>query len=261
MLVKAILFDLDDTVIWDKKSVQEAFEATCLLAKSRYGVDPEALEIAVRREALKRYSSYDSFEFTKRIGINPIEALWATFNEGNHHYFRYLEKIAPSYRMGAWTAGLRELGVDDPPFGERLGEMFQAERRSRPILYHDTLTVLDALKGKYRLLLLTNGAPDLQKEKIAGFPGLADYFDEIVISGDYGVGKPDVTIFEHCLKLLSVKKEEAIMIGDNLMTDILGAKTIGIKSIWINRMQTERTETVFADYEGEELSDILTNLS
>jgi putative hydrolase of the HAD superfamily len=261
ILIKAILFDLDDTVIWDKKSVQEAFSATCLLAKQRYGIEPLALENAVRREALRLYSSYPSYPFTKQIGINPIEALWATFNEGNHDCFRFLEKMAPTYRRQSWTNALHELGVNDSQFGEQLAEIFQTERRNRPILFHDSISVLNSLIGNYKLMLLTNGAPDLQKEKMAGFPGLADYFDEIVISGDFGAGKPDRAIFEHSLKLLSVKKEEAIMIGDNLLTDILGANRIGMKSIWVNRKKVERDEAIEPDFEIGDLSEMITILS
>lgn len=84
-------------------------------------------------------------------------------------------------------------------------------------------------------MLLTNGDPSLQKEKLAGVPELAPYFNEIVISGAFGKGKPDVSIFEHCLKLMNIEKDDAIMVGDNLNTDILGASRAGIKTVWINR--------------------------
>ena len=74
-------------------------------------------------------------------------------------------------------------------------------------MYDETFAVLDKLKGVYELLLLTNGDPSLQKEKLAGVPELAPYFNEIVISGAFGKGKPDASIFEHCLGLLNLKKK------------------------------------------------------
>ena len=77
------------------------------------------------------------------------------------------------------------------------------------------------LKGKYKLLLLTNGSPDLQNTKLEITPELVPYFDQIVISGAFGKGKPDPSIFEHALSLLEIDKEEALMVGDNLMTDII----------------------------------------
>ena len=104
--------------------------------------------------------------------------------------------------------------------------------------------MLDELKGKYKLLLLTNGSPDLQNTKLTITPELVPYFDEIVISGDFGRGKPDPTIFEHALERMGLNKDEAIMVGDNLMTDVLGASRAGIKTVWINRHDKERNEVV-----------------
>lgn len=83
--------------------------------------------------------------------------------------------------------------------------------------------------------MLTNGDPSLQKEKLAGVPELAPYFNEIVISGEFGKGKPDPSIFEHCLSLLGMTKDDAVMVGDNLNTDILGASRAGIQTVWVNR--------------------------
>ena len=137
-----------------------------------------------------------------------------------------------------------------------LAEKFPEERRRYPFVYDDSYPVLDQLKGKYKLLLLTNGSPDLQNTKLDITPELVPYFDEIIISGAFGRGKPDPSIFEHALSLLDVKKENAIMVGDNLMTDILGAKRAGIKSVWINRHDKDRNE-VIPDYEISSLSELL----
>ena len=136
------------------------------------------------------------------IGINPFEGLWANFTQGEDENFRKLEKLAPGYRTESWTRGLAALGIEDRELGYKLGEMFAAERRSRPYVYEETFRVLDALKGKYKLLLLTNGSPDLQKEKLAGVPEIAPYFDHIVISGEFGQGKPATAIFNYALGLL-----------------------------------------------------------
>ena len=142
---------------------------------------------------------------------------------------------------------------------DSLAERFPEERRRNPFVYEDSFSVLDQLKGNYKLLLLTNGSPDLQNTKLDITPELVPYFDEIVISGAFGRGKPDPTIFEHALSLLNIEKEEALMVGDNLMTDILGAKRAGIKSVWINRHDKERNE-VIPDYEIKHLSELFTIL-
>lgn len=253
-MLKAIFFDLDDTLLWDQKSVQEAFAATCQIAKDRYGVDPKQLEEAVREAARNLYSSYEIFPFTQMIGINPFEGLWGNFLDEQED-FRKMKEMVPGYRKDAWTNGLKALGIDNPEFGHELAERFPVERRGLPFVYDDTFQTLDALKGKYKLLLLTNGSPDLQNTKLEITPELVPYFDQIVISGDFGRGKPDPTLFEFALSRLSLNKDEVIMVGDNLMTDILGAKRAGIKSVWLNRHQKERNEIV-PTYEIRSLEEL-----
>jgi putative hydrolase of the HAD superfamily len=253
-MIRAIFFDLDDTLLWDQKSVEEAFLATCKVAEERFGVDLNLLEEAVREAARQLYSSYETFEFTQMIGINPFEGLWGNFLDENED-FKKLKNIVPSYRQEAWTLGLKKLGVDEPDFGAELGERFPQERRKTPVVYEDTFEVLDKLKDHYQLLLLTNGSPDLQHTKLSLSPKLIPYFDHIVVSGDFGKGKPDPSIFEHAQLRLSLHKEEILMVGDNLMTDILGANRAGIKSVWINRHQKERNE-VIPTYEIQHLREL-----
>lgn len=257
LTIKAVLFDLDDTLLWDERSVKEAFKETCLEAAKSYELDVEALEEAVRNEARKLYASYDTYSFTLDIGINPFEGLWANFNDQQPEPFRRLHQIAPEYRAASWTNGLKVLGIDDAILGKRLGEYFAAVRRTKPFVYDDTFEVLDQLKGKYKLLLLTNGSPDLQREKLAGVPNLAPYFDHIVISGGFGQGKPAPAIFEHCMSLLGISAEEGIMVGDKLTTDIKGAVGVGMKAVWLNRHQLSRNEDIVPDYEVHSLRELL----
>ncbi|EGG31054.1 hypothetical protein HMPREF9412_4088 [Paenibacillus sp. HGF5] len=73
MPIAAVLFDLDDTLLWDERSVEEAFEVTCQAGAAETAVDAGALLAAVREEARALYESYDTFAFTKMIGINPFE--------------------------------------------------------------------------------------------------------------------------------------------------------------------------------------------
>lgn len=258
MSLRAVMFDLDDTLLWDERSVKESFEATCQAAAERYPqIDAEKLEASVRTEARSLYEAFETFPFTKRIGINPFEAMWANFTEGEHESFRKLQALAPGYRKEAWTKGLLAQGVDDAGLGAELAERFPSERRSRPLPYEETFEVLDALKGKVKLLLLTNGAPDLQKEKIAGIPQLAGYFDHIIISGNFGDGKPAEGIFRHAVELLDIEPSEGLMVGDKLTTDILGSCGIGMSNVWINAHGITRTDEIIPTYEISRLRELL----
>jgi len=256
--IKAVLFDLDDTLLWDERSVEEAFQATCARASEKVpGLDPVKLEAEVRREARALYESYETYPFTKMIGINPFEAFWAHFSGGEQEEFRKLQQLAPGYRVEAWTRGLKAVGVDDPSLGEELAQLFPKERRARPYVYEETFRILDALQGHYKLLLLTNGAPDLQQEKLDGVPKLEAYFDHIVISGVHGVGKPAESIFHHAMELLGIDASEGIMVGDKLTTDILGSNRVGMINAWLNRHGITRTDEIVPKHEVKDLNELL----
>ncbi|QDP42009.1 HAD family hydrolase [Radiobacillus deserti] len=253
-MIKAVFLDLDDTLLWDKKSVQVAFHKTCTLAEERLGIDAKQLESAVRAEAIKLYQSYSFYPFTKKIGINPFEGLWGTFEDQKDEFIT-MNKIIPQYQQDAWINGLRALGIDNPYFGKELAKTFPKMRKASPFLYEDSLDVLDKLQADYRLLLVTNGSPQLQKTKLTITPELAPYFEHILISGDFGIGKPDPSIFKHALELVSLSPDEVIMVGDNLLTDILGASKSQIKSVWINREENE-LHTVAPTYQIHSLSEL-----
>ena len=87
-MIKALFFDLDDTLLWDKKSVATAFQKTCEQLAETYDVDPYELEEAVRAEARSLYATYETYEFTKMIGINPFEGLWGTFDDAGKAFRR-----------------------------------------------------------------------------------------------------------------------------------------------------------------------------
>ena len=111
---------------------------------------------------------------------------------------------------------------------------FRQNRRKRHIVYDDVKPVLEALSRVFRLGLLSNGVPDVQREKIEG-SGIGEYFVEIIISGEVGFGKPDPRIFRTMLDRLGAQPEEAAMVGNSLRSDIEGAQAVGMKTVWLNR--------------------------
>lgn len=251
-MLKTICFDLDDTLLWDKKSIQTAFDRTC---ESVTGIDASALEEAVRFAAKKLYPSYPTYEHTQMIGINPFEGLWGTFDDPGEA-FQKMKTTIPEYQFNTWKHGLNALGIDDDALAKSLSERFILERMKHPFTYEETFDVLDELKDDYTLLLLTNGAPSLQRLKLEITPEITERFDHIVISGEFGRGKPDPAIFEYALSLADTNKAEAIMIGDNLNTDILGSNRLGMKNIWINH-HNQTAKDVQPTYEVTRLKEVL----
>ena len=258
-LVTTIIFDLDDTLLWDKKSIQTAFDKTCAYAATKYdALEPEAFEEAARAIAREIYQEYETYDNTVKIGINPFEGLWGIFNDEGE-MFQKMFQLMPDYQQRVWTLALKEFNIDDAAFGEELAKRFREERLQAPTLYKDTFDVLDTFKEKgYRMIMLTNGSPSLQNTKLELTPELVPYFEHIVISGDFGIGKPDASIFEHVLEIADITADEALMVGDNLMTDILGSSRVNMRNVWINRDDAEMTAEVAPTYEVKSLTELVT---
>lgn len=105
--------------------------------------------------------------------------------------------------------------------------------RENAVEFPDTLPMLNSLKEKgYKVALITNGHHDLQYRKL-DLLGLRYVFDEIIVSGDVSVEKPDKEIFLIMAEKLGVKPSEMIYVGDHPVNDIKGAKSAGCKTIWM----------------------------
>lgn len=233
MPIAAILFDLDETLMPDESAVEEALLATGELARERHGVDPQALQQSVREHAGQLWRASPTIDYCRAIGISSWEGLWGRF-EGDGPELTALREWAPTYRRETWARALAQHSVNDPALAEQLAARFQEERGARLIVFPDARPALEDLRQTHRLALLTNGPPDLQREKIEG-ADLARYFEVITISGEEGIGKPDERIFALTLERLAVPPRAAVMIGDSLRRDIAGAQGVGLKAIWVNR--------------------------
>lgn len=249
--ITTLIFDLDDTLVVEEASAEAALLQTSELARLRYGIEPRALLASVRRACRLLWHRAPVRAYCVEIGVSSWEALWARFESSNEN-MRILNGWAPHYRRDSWTHALAEHGVDDVEFAGELAETFPVHRRKLHIVYDDVRPALDRFRQRYRLGLLTNGASDLQREKIAG-AGIAGWFDQIVISGDLGFGKPDPRIYRETLSRLGVSAGQAIMIGNSLHSDIQGAQQAGLRAVWVNRSGAAREDGIVPDWEVPDL--------
>ncbi len=97
--------------------------------------------------------------------------------------------------------------------------------------------LLTSLSQQYELRLLTNGSAEMQQQKIDR-AGLADFFSQIIISGEFGVDKPDPAIFNHAIN--GYAAQQCMMIGDDAMRDIAPAHRLGLKTVWITQHHDDR---------------------
>jgi putative hydrolase of the HAD superfamily len=235
MKIRAVLFDLDETLIEEESSNDASALAACEIASARHGVDCARLFTAMRQRSGELWRAGPTFDYCREIGISSREGLWGSFT-GDDPTLSRLREWSVDYKIRAWTDALRDLEIDDDALAVELAQFFERDRRTRHVLFPESLQVLAELKKDYELAMITNGAIDIQRDKIHG-ANLADFFNPIIISGEVGSGKPNPKLFQIALETLAVTPDQTVMIGDSLTRDIAGARAVGIRTIWLNRFQ------------------------
>ena len=116
---------------------------------------------------------------------------------------------------------------------DRLSDQYIENLSSFNHLVPETMEILEYLKPKYRLHIITNGFQEIQEKKLEQ-ARISDYFDQVVNSEMAGVKKPNPKIFQLALQMADVDAQKSLMIGDNIEADILGAKAVGLHALHFN---------------------------
>jgi putative hydrolase of the HAD superfamily len=206
--VKALLVDLDDTLLDYSGGVDECWHHACEALAGPSGIDPATLVKAIVE--------------TRR---------WFWSDPGRH-------RLERADMLRAWTRitghALRALGRDDEALAAAIGQDFAERRWERMTLFPGVSGALEALRARgVPLALVTNGDATHQRRKITQHD-LERFFDVIVVEGEMGVGKPEEVVYRYALSKLRVKPEEAWMVGDNLEWDVLAPQRIGLRGIWVD---------------------------
>ena len=206
---EAILFDLDDTIITGDIGTEELWRDLCFrYAQHVEGLDGEILFSEVNKA---RIWYWDDPERHREKRLNLIKAR------------RELVDLAFS-----------KLGIQNEAVCNSLADSFSTLRQERIKLVPGSTGALSFIKENGVLMaLITNGASEFQRPKIERFD-LAKYFDYILVEGEFGAGKPDMSVFVYTLDKLGVTPDNAWMVGDDLKRDILGANEAGIFSVWVD---------------------------
>ena len=126
-------------------------------------------------------------------------------------------------------------------------------------LYPDTKMILEILSKKYKLGVIANQSLGT-KERLDNW-NIGKYFDVVVASAEAGCAKPDLKIFNLALEQAGCKPNDAVMIGDRLDNDIVPAKQIGMKTVWVRqgfaKYQIICNESEQPDFIIDSISNIL----
>lgn len=175
--------------------------------------------------------------------LYKIEKYYATFSEFSTIYFQNSYRLWDKYSKGEISKSELLKGRFSEPF-KTFGDVTENDLAKMNTDYLDCVVnigthvsgaeeILEYLKPKYKIVILSNGFTELQYKKIDA-TGLGGYFDKVILSDTVGVNKPHPDIFDFALNETGSKRDEVIMIGDNLQTDITGAYNSRIDQIWFN---------------------------
>jgi putative hydrolase of the HAD superfamily len=211
--LKAILLDLDDTIIDDSSNVETGWTMACLEAAAEApGLDAESLLANI---------------FTVRD--------WYWSNAERARQGRHDLRAASTWIV---EEALRQLGLEAVGLGATIANRYRDLREEGIALLPGTLEAIERFKGSgIALALLTNGSAAGQRAKLERFD-LAKHFDYVCIEGEFGCGKPDERVYCAALSALGCRPDEAWMVGDNIEWDVAAPMRLGLTGIWFDRFQT-----------------------
>lgn len=145
-------------------------------------------------------------------------------------------------------------GINDYPLSLEFSNQYVAESPKKGNLIPHAKEVLDYLSPKYPLYVITNGFEEIQSTKMQS-SGILDYFDGVITSARAGYQKPQREIFDFALRENGHAHHNSIMIGDNLLTDIAGARNASVDHVYFNPKRVAHSQEV--TYEIATLKELL----
>lgn len=220
--IRAISFDGDGT-LWDfERAMREALQHVLgELAE----VDPQA---AAMTSTDRMIEIRDSVAMEVKGSITSLEDI----------------------RLEAFRRTLEDIGRPDDALAHHLNQVYLKHRFEDMELYDDVLPVLEVLRTKYDIGLLSNGNSYPERT------GLSGVFRFVVFSQEHGIEKPDPRIFQIALQKAGCSKEQLLHVGDSLLNDIGGAIGAGIKCVWLNRARVVNSVGITADFDVASLWEL-----
>lgn len=221
-MIKTILFDLDDTIL-----------------------DFHKAEGIALRKALEQ------------MRLEPTDEVIARYSEINRLHWERLERgelTREQVLTQRFEMLFSEFGMECS--GEEMQKVYEKLLAVGHYFMPGAEELLETLYGTYHLYLVTNGTASVQDGRIAS-AGIARYFKEIFISQRIGFDKPQTAYFEYCFERIpDFSREETIIIGDSLTSDMLGGNNAGIHTCWYNPKKNARRADIPVEFEIAALDEV-----
>ncbi|MGE5630684.1 MAG: YjjG family noncanonical pyrimidine nucleotidase [Caulobacteraceae bacterium] len=224
MKYEIIMFDADDTLFDFKKSEKYAFENTMLEFDMEYD---------------------ENYHLKVYHGINT--AIWKEFEKGLITQEKL--KIERFKRLSdSLNAGFDEF---------EFAKSYMEHLSNASFLYDFSTELIERLHKDYKLIMITNGLTVVQEKRIKK-SAIAQYFEDIVISEEVKVSKPDSRIFELALNNIKhTDKSKVLIVGDSLTSDIQGGINSGIDTCWYNPNNIANQTGIKPTYEISNLAELI----
>lgn len=218
---KHIFFDLDET-LWDFKT--NSFE-TLTEVFENYRLNERGV---IKEEFFTRYYFYNNI-------------YWDLFRKG--------EISRENLRLIRFSKTLFEFDIPDESLAKEMSENYLQILPTKTKLHRDAIDLLNYLRSKYALHIITNGFEEVQYKKIR-HSGLDGYFRYVITSEMAGCQKPSRAIFKYAFDKTNASAFDSIFIGDSIEADIRGAKSVGMDHVLFNPEGLAHNEIVMYEVNG-----------
>ncbi|WP_411683143.1 YjjG family noncanonical pyrimidine nucleotidase [Clostridium thailandense] len=223
MKYEVIIFDADETLFDFKKSERDAFKNAILEFDIEYD----------ENRHLKIYQDINT-------------SIWKEFEQG----LITQEKLkVERFKRLSYQLNIR---FDEVEFAKS----YMKHLANASFLYDYSIPLVESLYKDYRLSIVTNGLKNVQDKRIRKST-IAKYFEDIVVSEEVRVSKPNPEIFELALSNINhTDKSKVLIVGDSLTSDIKGGLNSGIDTCWFNPKKAVNNTEIKPTYEVTDLMEL-----
>ena len=224
MTIQTILWDVDGTLLDFLAAEKAAIQALFL----EFGLGPCTEEMVARYSALN-------------------DAYWKRLERG--------EITKAQVLTGRFRDFFSEVGVD-PDLAVPFNARYQVALGDTIVYRDDSLKIVKSLHGRVKQYVVSNGTVVAQTRKLRR-SHIGDWMDGVFLSEELGAEKPSPAFFEKVFAALpDIPKENMLIVGDSLTSDMKGGLLAGVPTCWYNPGRQKRPEEMALDYEIQDLHQI-----